>query len=171
MSGRIISPGSDWTFEIIERYEHEIARIAADYNLDTYPNQLEIISSEQMIDAYSLVGLPVGYSHWSFGKQFLATEQNYRRGHVGLAYEIVINSNPVYLLPYGGEHFDDAGPGDRTRQRLGTIRSSKVTTCFGRGRMPMPLSTIWCLRVIMSPNVSNAMANWKSSCCSIHVMR
>ncbi len=100
MNSRIISTGSDWTFETIERYEQEIARIAADYNLDTYPNQLEIISSEQMIDAYSLVGLPVGYSHWSFGKQFLATEQNYRRGHIGLAYEIVINSNPCisYLM-------------------------------------------------------------------------
>ena len=100
MNKQIISTGSDWTFEIIERYEQEIARIAADYKLDTYPNQLEIISSEQMIDAYSLVGLPVGYSHWSFGKQFLATEQNYRRGHIGLAYEIVINSNPCisYLM-------------------------------------------------------------------------
>ena len=100
MSNRFLSTGSDWTFAIIEAYEREIARVAADYKLDTYPNQLEIISSEQMIDAYSLAGLPVGYSHWSFGKQFLATEQNYRHGHIGLAYEIVINSNPCisYLM-------------------------------------------------------------------------
>jgi uncharacterized sporulation protein YeaH/YhbH (DUF444 family) len=100
MTHRIITDSPDWTFETIEKYEREIARIAAASRLDTYPNQLEIISSEQMIDAYSLVGLPVGYTHWSFGKQFLSTEQNYRKGHMGLAYEIVITSDPCisYLM-------------------------------------------------------------------------
>ncbi|MFT4581605.1 MAG: stage V sporulation protein R [Gammaproteobacteria bacterium] len=100
MTHLIITDSPDWTFETIEKYEREIARIAAASRLDIYPNQLEIISSEQMIDAYSLVGLPVGYTHWSFGKQFLSTEQNYRKGHMGLAYEIVINSDPCisYLM-------------------------------------------------------------------------
>ncbi len=95
-----LSTTSEWTFDLIQRYDTEISRIATSYNLDTYPNQIEIISSEQMMDAYSSVGMPVGYYHWSFGKQFLATEKNYRRGRMGLAYEIVINSNPciVYLM-------------------------------------------------------------------------
>lgn len=95
-----ISTTSEWTFDLISEYDSEIARIAASYNLDTYPNQIEIISAEQMMDAYSSVGMPVGYHHWSFGKQFLNTEKNYRRGRMGLAYEIVINSNPciVYLM-------------------------------------------------------------------------
>jgi len=92
--------GSEWTFEQVERYEHEIARVAARYRLDTYPNRIEIIRAEQMMDAYASHGLPVGYAHWSFGKRFLATEQHYRRGQMGLAYEIVINSNPciAYLM-------------------------------------------------------------------------
>lgn len=100
MKNKIISTSSEWTFELIEKYEHEIARVAADYQLDTYPNQLEIISSEQMMDAYSSSGMPVGYSHWSYGKRFISTEQNYRHGMMGLAYEIVINSNPciAYLM-------------------------------------------------------------------------
>jgi stage V sporulation protein R len=91
---------SDWTFDLIERYHSEIARIAACYKLDTYANQLEIISAEQMMDAYASVGMPVIYRHWSYGKQFIATEKNYRRGHMGLAYEIVINSDPciAYLM-------------------------------------------------------------------------
>lgn len=95
-----ISEDSEWTFELLEKYDQEIARIAESYGLDTYPNQLEIISAEQMIDAYSSTGMPVGYHHWSFGKQFLETEQSYRRGHMGLAYELVINSNPSisYLM-------------------------------------------------------------------------
>lgn len=97
---RYISEGSEWTFELIERYDREIARIAEFYGLDTYPNQIEVITAEQMMDAYSSVGMPVGYSHWSYGKQFLSVEQRYRRGHMGLAYEIVINSNPciAYLM-------------------------------------------------------------------------
>ncbi len=100
MSRKIISTSSEWTFELIETYEKEIARVAAEYQLDTYPNQLEIISSEQMMDAYSSSGMPVGYPHWSFGKRFISTEQNYRHGMMGLAYEIVINSNPciAYLM-------------------------------------------------------------------------
>ena len=100
MTNKIISTSSEWTFELIEKYEHEIARVAAEYQLDTYPNQLEIISSEQMMDAYSSSGMPVGYNHWSYGKRFISTEQNYRHGMMGLAYEIVINSNPciAYLM-------------------------------------------------------------------------
>ena len=95
-----IAEGSEWTFEHLEAYENEIARVAEGYRLDTYPNQIEIITSEQMMDAYSSTGMPVGYHHWSFGKQFLATEQRYRAGHMGLAYELVINSNPciAYLM-------------------------------------------------------------------------
>ena len=91
---------SDWTFELIERYHSAIAATAERFGLDTYPNQLEIITAEQMMDAYSSVGMPVNYRHWSYGKEFLATERRYRRGHMGLAYEIVINSNPCisYLM-------------------------------------------------------------------------
>ncbi len=100
MTGRYLSQSSDWDFELIELYEAEIARIAGGFGLDTYPNQIEIISAEQMMDAYSSVGMPVGYNHWSFGKQFVNVEQRYKRGHMGLAYEIVINSNPciAYLM-------------------------------------------------------------------------
>ena len=101
MSAKPIATGSEWTFKAIEDFEREIGKIAADkYRLETYPNQIEIISANQMMDAYSSVGMPVGYHHWSFGKQFLSTEQRYRKGHIGLAYELVINSNPciAYLM-------------------------------------------------------------------------
>jgi len=91
---------SDWTFELIEEYDTHIAEVAEQYELDVYPIQLELISAEQMMDAYASVGMPVNYRHWSFGKHFLSTEKSYRRGQMGLAYEIVINSNPciAYLM-------------------------------------------------------------------------
>lgn len=95
-----ISTGAEWTFELIEAYDREIGRIAGEYGLDTYPNQIEVITSEQMMDAYASVGMPLNYHHWSYGKQFVQTEQQYKRGQMGLAYEIVINSDPciAYLM-------------------------------------------------------------------------
>jgi spore cortex formation protein SpoVR/YcgB (stage V sporulation) len=91
---------SEWSFDLIDAYEAQIARVATEYGLDTYPNQIEVITAEQMMDAYASVGMPVFYHHWSYGKHFLSTEKRYRRGHMGLAYEIVINSNPciAYLM-------------------------------------------------------------------------
>ena len=100
MKRNVLSEGSEWNFELIQTYDHEIARVADHYKLDTYPNQIEIISAEQMMDAYSSVGMPVGYHHWSYGKQFAVVEDRYKRGQMGLAYEIVINSDPciAYLM-------------------------------------------------------------------------
>ncbi len=95
-----LSDGPEWSFELLSAYQHEIERVAKFYHLDFYPNQIEIITAEQMMDAYSSVGMPIGYHHWSYGKKFIQTEQNYKRGQMGLAYEIVINSNPciAYLM-------------------------------------------------------------------------
>jgi stage V sporulation protein R len=100
MSKRPISTGSEWNIASLRRYDEEIGKLAKDFGLDTYPNQLEIISAQHMMDAYASVGMPLGYYHWSFGKHFVDVEKNYRRGYMGLAYELVINSNPciAYLL-------------------------------------------------------------------------
>jgi stage V sporulation protein R len=75
-------------------YEAIEAIARDDLGLDVYPNQIEIISAEQMLDAYSSVGMPLMYAHWSYGKRFVRDEVLYRKGYQALAYEIVINSNP-----------------------------------------------------------------------------
>ena len=62
--------------------------------LDIYPNQIEVITAEQMLDAYSSIGMPLMYRHWSFGKRFAHDEAYYKRGMRSLAYELVINSDP-----------------------------------------------------------------------------
>ena len=62
--------------------------------LDIYPNQIEVITAEQMLDAYSSIGMPLMYRHWSFGKRFARDEAYYKRGMRSLAYELVINSDP-----------------------------------------------------------------------------
>ncbi len=86
--------GSEWTLEDLLTIERVCARHAAGYGLDTYPNQMEVITSEQMLDGYVSSGLPVNYTHWSFGKHFLIENAKYRSGQNSLAYEIVINTNP-----------------------------------------------------------------------------
>ena len=91
----------EWDFATLDRVYKAIEDIALnELKLDVYPNQIEIISSEQMLDAYSSLAMPLMYNHWSFGKLFAREETLYRAGYSALAYEIVINSNPCisYLL-------------------------------------------------------------------------
>ena len=63
-------------------------------------NRIEVITSEQMLDVYTSHGMPLIYKHWSFGKRFVSHENAYKRGLMGLAYEVVINSSPCisYLM-------------------------------------------------------------------------
>ncbi len=42
MADKFISTGSDWTFDLIADYDREIARLAHDFKLDTYPNQIGV---------------------------------------------------------------------------------------------------------------------------------
>ena len=85
----------DWNDDTIFEADKIVSRIASEYlGIETYPNQFEIITSEQMLDAYSLIGLPISYSHWKFGKDFVINSNQYKKGRMGLAYELVINSNP-----------------------------------------------------------------------------
>lgn len=96
-----VSSGQEWSFDLIEEVFGHIERIAVEkYKLNCYPNQIEMISSEQMLDAYASVGLPIYYAHWSFGESFIRQLEMYKRGYMGLAYEIVINSSPciAYLM-------------------------------------------------------------------------
>lgn len=93
--------GSEWDFDVIARAMDECGIIAREeLKLDTYKNQIEVITSEQMLDAYASVGMPIYYKHWSFGKKFSRERDLYQKGKSGLAYELVINSNPCinYLM-------------------------------------------------------------------------
>ncbi len=93
--------GADWNFDTLQRIHDACESVALnELGLDVYPNQIEVITAEQMLDAYSSIGMPLFYKHWSFGKHFAQHEALYRKGLRGLAYEIVINSSPCisYLM-------------------------------------------------------------------------
>ena len=86
-----IDSRTDWTPDLLKAAWDEIAIIAEEElelvpGKDLYPNQFEIVSAEQMLDAYSSIGLPVHYNHWSFGQEFLQSQKSYEKGRMGLAY-------------------------------------------------------------------------------------
>jgi spore cortex formation protein SpoVR/YcgB (stage V sporulation) len=92
---RLLFKGADWDFDTLRRIHDACAEIATgELGLTLYPTRIEVISAEQMLDAYAANGMPVLYRHWSFGKRFARHETLYRKGFQGLAYEIVINSSP-----------------------------------------------------------------------------
>src|SRR6201986_5427330 len=94
-SGTLLFENADWDFATIQRINDAVEEIAiGELGLNVYPNQIEVISTEQMLDAYSSIGMPLFSKHWSFGQHFARHEAMYRAGMQGLAYEIVINSNP-----------------------------------------------------------------------------
>lgn len=91
----LLYEGPEWDFELLHRVHDTIEQIAIEeLGLDVYRNQIEVITSEQMLDAYAAIGMPLMYRHWSFGKKFAREELLYRKGSQALAYELVINSDP-----------------------------------------------------------------------------
>jgi len=94
-SGPLLFETADWDFDKLRRTFDAVSDIALnEFGLNVYPNQIEVITAEQMLDAYCSIGMPLMYKHWSFGKRFAQDEVLYRKGMRGLAYEIVINSSP-----------------------------------------------------------------------------
>ena len=96
-----LSTGAEWSYDLLDEYYNHIDQIATEtFKMNPYPNQLEIISSEQMLEAYATHAMPLYYDHWSTGMQYVQEAENYKRGRMGLAYEVVINSNPciAYLM-------------------------------------------------------------------------
>lgn len=92
---KLIYCGPEWDFDLLRHAHDAIEEVALQQlGLNVYRNQIEVITSEQMLDAYAAVGMPLMYSHWSFGKHFAREEMLYRKGAQALAYELVINSDP-----------------------------------------------------------------------------
>ena len=75
MDGSLLYSGTDWDFATLRRSYDAIEHIACEeLGLDVYPNRIEVITSEQMLDVYTAHGMPLTYRHWSYGKRFLPHE-------------------------------------------------------------------------------------------------
>lgn len=96
----LLYTGSEWTVDVLDRAYEACEEVGRELKLDWYPNSLEIVSFREMLEIYASHGMPVMYEHWSFGKSYLKNYNLYRKGYMGLALEMVINTNPCvnYLL-------------------------------------------------------------------------
>jgi len=85
--------------ELVE-WDRKIREKADEFGLDCYPQEFELCDHTGMIGFMSYNGMPSHYPHWSFGKSYEKLKTLYDHGVAGLAYELVINSNPAiaYLM-------------------------------------------------------------------------
>lgn len=93
--------GASWNEETVDRIWEAGKKLATEkYGLTFYEPRFEIVSYEQMLDNYSTVGMPNMYDHWSFGQTRIRDQDKYKEGKMGLAYEMVLNTNPsiCYLM-------------------------------------------------------------------------
>jgi stage V sporulation protein R len=91
---------TDWTANDLIRWNESIEKLAKKMGLDFYSQEFEFCDYQDMLGYQSYSGMPSRYPHWSFGKSFEMQRTMYNYGMSGLAYEMVINTNPclAYLM-------------------------------------------------------------------------
>jgi spore cortex formation protein SpoVR/YcgB (stage V sporulation) len=56
----LLYDGTDWDFRTLQRSYDAIERIGCEeLGLEVYPNRIEVITSEQMLDVYTAHGMPL----------------------------------------------------------------------------------------------------------------
>ena len=86
---------NDWNVEELDKLWSSIQRIGKEkYNLNFYKPAFELVTFEDMIRIYS-AHLPISYSHWSFGKAYLENSTKYKANMLGIALEVIFNTNPA----------------------------------------------------------------------------
>ncbi len=66
--------------------------------LETYPANYVMCSDHDMLGYIVYTGMPLHYSHWSYGKLYELMKGAHARGEEANPYEMVINSNPAYIF-------------------------------------------------------------------------
>ncbi|EGW38092.1 SpoVR family protein [Desulfosporosinus sp. OT] len=74
----------------------DIAQVARGMGLDFYPVNFEIVPAEALY-TFGAYGMPVRFTHWSFGKAFYRMKTQYDL-NLSRIYELVINTNPAYAF-------------------------------------------------------------------------
>jgi len=86
----------DKELQELSRAAVEISAVARGLGLDFYPVQFEICPAEALY-SFGAYGMPVRFTHWSFGKAFYRLKTQYDL-NLSRIYELVINANPAYAF-------------------------------------------------------------------------
>ncbi len=92
----------DYEISTINTIAREIAQVARGMGLDFYPVNFEIVPAETLY-TFGAYGMPVRFTHWSFGKAFYKMKIQYDL-NLSRIYELVINTNPAYAFLLEGNH-------------------------------------------------------------------
>lgn len=89
-----------YTTQDLINWDKQIQEKAEEFGLSYYPVEFMLTDAQEMMGYMAYVGMTSRYPHWSFGKAYERTKTMYDLGVTGLAYEMVINSNPsiAYLM-------------------------------------------------------------------------
>lgn len=105
LTGDMTIPG-DSIPEEIQKIIPETMDICRKVGLDFYPTVIEFLSWDAMAEVCSYGGFPSRYPHWSFGMEWEEFARSYKSG-MQRVYEIVINTNPVYLYCLNSNSYVD----------------------------------------------------------------
>ena len=87
---------------VLNAIAQDIAQVARRMGLDFYPVNFEIVPAEALY-TFGAYGMPVRFTHWSFGKAFYRMKTQYDL-NLSRIYELVINTNPAYAFLLEGNH-------------------------------------------------------------------
>lgn len=91
---------SSWSPKDVANIWPVIQDVGHDLGFDFYDAEFHILNSDQMCEMYANIGLPISLPHWRYGREYLTQKNEYIKGKSGLAYEMVINTDPCicYLM-------------------------------------------------------------------------
>lgn len=92
----------DNELHVLNEIAQNIAQVAREMGLDFYPVNFEIVPADALY-TFGAYGMPVRFTHWSFGKAFYRMKTQYDL-NLSRIYELVINTNPAYAFLLEGNH-------------------------------------------------------------------
>jgi len=88
---------TDEELRTLERAIEEMMEIAHRFGLDFFPMRFEIVPADVLYTFGAYQGMPVHFSHWSYGKAYHRLKLDYDLG-LSRIYELVINADPCYAF-------------------------------------------------------------------------
>jgi stage V sporulation protein R len=74
----------------------KIYQAVHEFGCDFYPTVVEMLTYDEISEIAAYGGFPVRYPHWKWGMEYEDLQKGYMHG-MHKIYEMVINTNPVYL--------------------------------------------------------------------------
>lgn len=82
--------------ENLKKLLPEIYKKVSEFGCDFYPTVVEMLTYDEISEIAAYGGFPVRYPHWKWGMEYEELQRGYMHG-MHKIYEMVVNTNPVYL--------------------------------------------------------------------------